>query len=109
MQLVNGNALVARLLRSGKDAGVKWLASSPLQRLVMDGSRVTGAILKTADGEQEIRARHAVMLATSGFPQNKERRAETFPKTGRRSALERRHTRGRRCRIAIGAKRRRSF
>jgi succinate dehydrogenase/fumarate reductase flavoprotein subunit len=81
MQLVNGNALVARLIRSGEDFGVKWLTSSPVLRLVTERGRVTGATLMTGEGERAIRARQAVVLATGGFPHNKERRAETFPNT----------------------------
>ncbi len=81
MQLVNGNALVARLIRSGEDMGVKWMTSAPALRLLLDSGRVTGAIVQTEGGVYEIRVRHGVVLATGGFPNNKERRAKLFPHT----------------------------
>jgi succinate dehydrogenase/fumarate reductase flavoprotein subunit len=81
MQLVNGNALVARLIRSGEDVGVTWMTSAPALRLLVEHGRAIGAVIKTNDGEREIRARLGVVLATGGFPHDKERRAKLFPQT----------------------------
>lgn len=71
--LVNGNALVARLMRSALDKGVTLIESAPARRLVRDGDRVTGAVLVTAGGELVIAARCGVVLATGGFPHDRER------------------------------------
>jgi succinate dehydrogenase/fumarate reductase flavoprotein subunit len=81
MHLVNGNALVARLIRSGEDLGVTWMTSAPALQLLVEQGRAVGAVIKTNDGEREIRARLGVVLATGGFPHDKERRAKLFPHT----------------------------
>ena len=79
MQLRNGQALVGRLLRSAVDLGVDLRASSPAIRLMHEGGVVTGAVLTTPKGEVEIRARRGLMLATGGFPHDRERRHRMFP------------------------------
>ncbi|MCB5204400.1 FAD-dependent oxidoreductase [Neorhizobium sp. T786] len=68
MHLVNGNALVARLLRSSIDLGVTLIDSAPVKELLVDGSRVTGASLATTDGTLRVEAKRGVVLATGGFP-----------------------------------------
>ncbi|MEI4485971.1 FAD-dependent oxidoreductase [Frigidibacter sp. MR17.14] len=68
LQLVNGNALVARLLRSALDKGVRLLASAPATALTRETGRVAGALLATPAGEIRVRARRGVVLATGGFP-----------------------------------------
>lgn len=75
MQLVNGNALVARLLRSAVDRGVELRTGAAAEALLTEGRQVTGARLSTADGPVEIRARRGVVLATGGFPHAPERLA----------------------------------
>lgn len=77
MQLVNGNALVARLLRSALDRGVEVRTATPVLRLVAEGGRVTGAVLGGAAGERRIAAR-AVVLAAGGFPHDRARIARLF-------------------------------
>src|SRR5262245_151191 len=79
MQLRNGLALVARLLRSAADLGVELRSSSPVVRLVQADGAVRGAVLDTPDGEIEINARCGVVLATGGFPHDGERRRAMFP------------------------------
>lgn len=76
--LVNGNALVARLLRSALDANVHFQLNAPVTRLLQDASGVTGAILCSDDGEIQVNAR-AVVLACGGFPHDKQRLAEQVP------------------------------
>ncbi|MCB1383474.1 MAG: FAD-dependent oxidoreductase [Notoacmeibacter sp.] len=78
MQLVNGNALVARLLKAAHDKGVVLLDSAPLTRLVHEENRVTGAVLATAGGEITVTARRGVVLATGGFPHDRARIAQNF-------------------------------
>ena len=79
MQLRNGQALVARLLRSAADLGVELRTESPVVRLLKDGRTVRGAVLRTPDGEVEIQARRGVVLAAGGFPHDRARWAEDFP------------------------------
>jgi len=79
MQLRNGLALVARLLRSAEDLGVDLMSSSPAVRLLQADGAVRGAMLETADGLIELNARRGVVLATGGFPHDAERRRAMFP------------------------------
>jgi len=79
MQLVNGNALVARLLRSALDLGVELLTEAPAERLLREGERVSGALLRHAGGPLEVRARRGVVLACGGFPHDSQRIARLFP------------------------------
>ncbi|MDQ4489417.1 FAD-dependent oxidoreductase [Sinomonas sp. ASV486] len=101
MHLVNGTALVGRLLQSADDLGVDVRVSTPAVRLLTadaaahggehdggrdDGGRVAGAVVRGVrpDGsevEYEIRAARGVVLAAGGFPNDVERRRELFPKT----------------------------
>ena len=82
MQLVNGNALVARLLRSALDKGVTLLVDAPAIELLREGSRVTGARLKTGAGETLVRAARGVVLATGGFPHDPARLDELAAQAG---------------------------
>jgi succinate dehydrogenase/fumarate reductase flavoprotein subunit len=80
MQLVNGNALVARLVRSALDLKVEMFTDCPVQELIMDDDRVTGVVLQ--DGAR-ITARAGVVLATGGFPHDPALQAKLFgPETG---------------------------
>jgi succinate dehydrogenase/fumarate reductase flavoprotein subunit len=79
MQLRNGNALVARLLRSAADLGVDMRTSSTVVRLIAREGRVTGAVLRTTDGEIEVAAARGVVLAAGGFPHDDQRRGAMFP------------------------------
>lgn len=76
MQLVNGNALVARLMRSALDLGVTLIDSAPAVGLVVEDGRVTGARLRVDGAERVVRARRGVILATGGFPHDDARLAE---------------------------------
>jgi succinate dehydrogenase/fumarate reductase flavoprotein subunit len=79
MQLRNGIALVGRLLRSTADLGVDLRTCSPALRLLRDGGRVSGAVLRGPEGEVQLGARHGVVLAAGGFPHDSERRGTLFP------------------------------
>ncbi|MGI8305908.1 FAD-dependent oxidoreductase [Saccharopolyspora hattusasensis] len=82
MQLVNGTALVGRLLQSAEDLGVEIRVSTPAVRLLTDDSgRVTGAVVRGPKGEYRIQASRGVVLAAGGFPHDIERRRRLFPKT----------------------------
>ena len=73
--LVNGNALMARLLRSALDADVRFQLNAPVSRLLENENGVTGAILAGDEGDIQVNAR-AVVLACGGFPHDKQRLAE---------------------------------
>lgn len=79
MLLTNGNALAARLFRSALDLGVDVWTNAPVERLVRENDAVTGAVVKTADGEVIVTARRGVVLAAGGFPQDMKRRRSMFP------------------------------
>ena len=79
MQLRNGSALVARLLRSAADLGVDLRSEARATRLLTQDGRVTGAVLATKDGDVEVRASRGVVLASGGFPHDEDRRRATFP------------------------------
>jgi succinate dehydrogenase/fumarate reductase flavoprotein subunit len=80
-QLVNGTALVARLVKSADDAGVRLFVDAPVSGLVRDGDRVTGALVTTPQGEVTVHARRGVLLSAGGFPHDVARRAALFPRT----------------------------
>ena len=73
-QLANGNALVARLVKSALDLGVDIRTSSPAETLLQNEGRVSGARINGA----EIHARKGVVLAAGGFPHGRERIAKMF-------------------------------
>ncbi|MGE3288194.1 MAG: FAD-dependent oxidoreductase [Pseudonocardia sp.] len=79
-QLVNGTALVGRLLRSALDAGVEIRVSSPVLELLRDGERVTGVVASTPDGPRRLAATRGVVLAAGGYPRDEKRRRATFPR-----------------------------
>ncbi|MFJ4345474.1 FAD-dependent oxidoreductase [Pseudomonas sp. NPDC089401] len=75
LQLVNGNALVARLLRSALDLDVTFFTDLPATALLGAG-RIAGA--QFANG-QRIHARRGVVLACGGFAHDRQRIAELIP------------------------------
>ena len=82
MQLVNGTALVGRLLRSALDLGRRRARLVPGHRAAprRDG-RVTGVVADTPDGPLRITAARGVVLAAGGFPHDVARRRALFPRT----------------------------
>lgn len=80
LQLVNGTALIGRLMQSAETLGVDIRVSSPALRLTTDAGRVTGAVVASPDGELRIRARRGVVLASGGFPNDVARRKQYFPR-----------------------------
>lgn len=79
MHLVNGNALVARLLKSAVDRKVRLLTDTPVRGLLREGERVVGARVERSGKLFEIRARRGVVLACGGFPHDQQRIARLFP------------------------------
>lgn len=78
MHLVNGNALVARLLKSADDLGVDLVASAPVVGLLREGVKVIGATATINGQITRLMARRGVVLATGGFPHDPLRMAELF-------------------------------
>lgn len=81
MQLRNGNALVARLLRAALDLDVDIRPAHSAERLLTEAGRVTGAVLSGPQGEVAVRAARGVVLASGGFPHDLRRRAARFPRS----------------------------
>ncbi len=75
MHLVNGNALVARLLKSGADLGVNFITNCPAREMIVQDGRVVG--IKA--GALTIMAARGVVLAAGGFPHDMARQAALFP------------------------------
>lgn len=87
MQLRNGSALVARLIRSATDLGVELRTHSPAIRLTQQGARITGAVLRINGAEVTIQATRGVVLASGGFPHDSARRAAQFPQNATHRSL----------------------
>jgi succinate dehydrogenase/fumarate reductase flavoprotein subunit len=79
VRLTNGNALVARLLKSAVDAGVKLWPSAPARELIAGEGAVRGAVLEREGQPERVVARRGVVLACGGFPRDIERRSRLFP------------------------------
>lgn len=77
--LAGGCALVARLARTLFDLGIPLWLNSPVQRLTLEGSEVTGAEVCTPGGVVKVTVRRGVVLACGGFPNDPDRRASSFP------------------------------
>lgn len=77
-QIVNGNALVARLLKSALDRQVQLLANHAMTELIKENNRIVGALFKTPAGVVKIMAKQGVVLATGGFPHDEKRKRALF-------------------------------
>jgi len=73
-RLTLGGALVARLRLSLMERQVPLWLDTPLRDLVLDGSRVAGAVLERNGKGLRVRARRGVLLAAGGFEHNAELR-----------------------------------
>lgn len=67
-RLSNGNALVGMLALSAFERGVDLRLNTPVKQLLLEGDRVSGALVQGVEGPYEIRARAGVVLACGGFP-----------------------------------------
>lgn len=79
-----GQALVARLRISLRDAGVPVWLETPLLDLVRDeDGTVIGAVVERDGAPYRVRARRGVILASGGFDHNEAMRKEYLPEVGR--------------------------
>lgn len=78
MRLVNGNALVARLLKIAIDQGVSVLLESRARGLVLRNNRIVGVDVERGTQALRLRAGRGVVLATGGFSHNAKRMSERF-------------------------------
>lgn len=78
MKLVNGNALVAGLLRSALDLGVDIRTSAAVQSLIVEQGKVRGVDVNADGRVLSIRTARGVVLATGGFAHDVKRQAELF-------------------------------
>jgi succinate dehydrogenase/fumarate reductase flavoprotein subunit len=86
MRLLNGNALVAGLLKSTLDAGGTIRVNATVLGLLEErppesgATRVTGVVLRDEKGtETTLTARKAVVLACGGFPHDRQRKSQWLP------------------------------
>lgn len=83
MQLVNGNALAARLLKSAIDLDVQIQTNSTVIKLINEDDRICGAVVEQAGETKRIIAKVGVVLATGGYPHDHQRigaSLDHFPK-----------------------------
>ncbi|STZ75999.1 FAD-dependent oxidoreductase [Bergeriella denitrificans] len=80
MQMVNGLAMIARLVQAADEKGVDIQVNTSVKALIEDGNgKTVGAYLDTPQGTVQVRAAKGVVLATGGYPANIERR-KNFPR-----------------------------
>jgi succinate dehydrogenase/fumarate reductase flavoprotein subunit len=71
-----GRGLVARLLKSCADAGVRFRLNCELRSLIVEDGRVVGGHALHEGRPAEIRARRGVLMAAGGFERNQAMRDE---------------------------------
>ncbi|MCP1660441.1 FAD-dependent oxidoreductase [Neisseria perflava] len=80
MQMVNGLALIARLVQAADEKGVRIEVNTAVKALIEDEhGKTVGAYLDTPQGVVRVEAAKGVILATGGYPANTERR-KNFPR-----------------------------
>ncbi|WP_218672705.1 FAD-dependent oxidoreductase [Oceanobacillus timonensis] len=74
-----GEAVVARLYTSLKEAGGEVWLQTPFKDLIYENNRVTGIIAERNGKEVNIQARQGVVFASGGFSHSKELREKYLP------------------------------
>ncbi|MDO8769772.1 MAG: FAD-dependent oxidoreductase [Burkholderiaceae bacterium] len=83
INVTSGNALAARLAKSALDLDIPILTSSPAKEILMQNDQAIGVLVGGEGGEHRITARHGVVLACGGFPQDVKRIAKAYPHLAR--------------------------
>ncbi len=83
INVTSGNALAARLAKSALDLNIPILTSTPAQKILIEGDKAVGVMAAGVGGAQRITARHGVVLACGGFPQDVKRIAKAYPHLAR--------------------------
>jgi succinate dehydrogenase/fumarate reductase flavoprotein subunit len=78
VRLVNGNALAAHLLKTALDRAIPLWSSAPAVKLLQENGRVAGAIVDKDGTAIRVAARHGVVFAAGGFPQDADRTRRHF-------------------------------
>jgi succinate dehydrogenase/fumarate reductase flavoprotein subunit len=79
MQLVNGNALIAGLLKSALDKGVVLKTDANVLTLETSAAgRIQGVTVSVDGYTRVLNARKGVVMATGGFPHDKQRQQALF-------------------------------
>ncbi len=86
MDLSNGNALIARLAKSGVDAGMAIHTDTAVTGLIVEAGRVTGVHAEHQGKALTLKARRGVVLASGGFSHDQARRRALFPHVARDQA-----------------------
>lgn len=76
LRLMNGNALIGRLVRSAYDLNIRLWRSCPAQELLHAEGRIIGATALHSGKPARILARRGVILACGGFSRDIDRRQQ---------------------------------
>jgi succinate dehydrogenase/fumarate reductase flavoprotein subunit len=78
-RLVLGNALAARLFKNLRDRRVAVWFTGRTERLLSEGGRASGLVVRRDGGTVRVRARRGIVLAGGGFPASAELRRRYLP------------------------------
>jgi len=81
--LRNGNALIGRLFKSAIDLGVEFKLETQVTSLIEQSGKVVGVKI----GNEEILSASGVVLASGGYPHDKDRREQLFVRNSEHSTL----------------------
>lgn len=73
---IHGGALITTLQKKAKDLGVTFMLRTPARKLIYSGNRVTGVEAVDHKGNRVIVEAKAVIIATGGFGNSKEKIAQ---------------------------------
>jgi succinate dehydrogenase/fumarate reductase flavoprotein subunit len=83
VQVTSGNALAARLAKTTFDLKIPLLTKTAAVRLMIEDGTVRGALVSDSEGEYQVSARRAVVLACGGFPHDAARISRAYPHVAR--------------------------
>ncbi len=78
MTLMDGNSLVAQLLETALDSGVRIWTDAPVSSLKQGDTGISGAVVEYHGTQFSVMARHGVVLASGGFSHDANRAKSTF-------------------------------